>query len=268
MGSQYEEYPRLDRTRLRDGYERCVGNAGRVMNDAMLLKEAGRFRSAYLVLHAAVNELGNAMRLYEAGRSGVQNWEEWWNAFLAHSVERHPLDNPETGASPQKFDRVRQELMHVGFDRKDEVFLTPREDGDSELRELFNKEAAYVESMLTALPSYGFELLEFREMVQHSPELSLPVLYARIEEIVSGESAIDETDLLTAVGADMGVSPDEVAAGFGQWKKATPKARAYVDLLRRVQGTWKRKEEEKEVEPKIGAYMDLLRRVQRKLKPK
>jgi len=268
MGSKYKEYPRLDRTQLRDGYRRCVENAGRVTSDAMLLKEAGRFRSAYLVLHAAVNELGNAMRLFEAGRSGVQNWEEWWDAILAHHGEGNLLENREAGESPKKFDRVRQELIYVGFDRKDEVFLMPREDGDSELRELFDKEAAYVESMLLALPSYGFELLEFREMVQHSPGLALPVLYARIEEIMGEESAMDETDLLFAVAADMGMSPHDVTAGFGQWKRATPNARAYLDQLLRVQGTRKRKEEKKEVEPRVGVYMDLLRRVQGKLKPR
>jgi len=240
MDSRYGEYPGLDRARLRDGYKRCLENAGRVVNDAIFLKGAGRFRSAYLVLRVAVNELGRAMRLYDAGRSGVQNWEEWWSAFFAHHREGQPPDN-QAGENPQKPDLVRRELTHVRFDREKETFLAPREDGDPELRELLEKEAAYVESMLTALPSYGFELLEFRETVQEAPEMALPVLYARVEEIVSGEPAVDETDLLAAIASDMGMSQESVAAGFDQWSRATPKARAYLDLLRRVQGKLKPK---------------------------
>ena len=246
MGSQYEEYPGLDRTRLRDGYKMCVGNAIRLMNDAVLLKQAGRIRSAYLILHLAVNELGNATRLYEAGRSGVQNWEEWWSRYLVHQTEGEPFDNPEGGEAGQELDRVRRELMYVGFDRKDTAFLAPREDGDGELLKLYDEEAAYAEGVLKALPPYAFERLEFKETVQQSPEMAAAILYARIDEITSEEPTINQRDLLTAVADDMGMSPDEAATGFEQWKRVAPKARAYLDLLHRVQERLKQKQEGEE----------------------
>jgi len=255
MDSHYEEYPGLDRTRLRDGYKRCIENAGRLMNDATLLKEAGRLRSACHILHQAVIELGNAMRLYEAGRSEVQNWGEWWDSYLTH--------HPEAGEAS---DPIRPDLVHVGFDKEGETFRAPREDEDGELLILFDKEAAYAEKMLGALPPYGFELLELRETVQQSPELALPALYAWIEEITDRESDINESDLLTAAARDMGMSPEDAASGFGKWKEVAPKLRVHLDLLQRIQGRLKQKEEGKEVTPKVGAYMSLLRRVQVKRK--
>jgi len=233
MDTQYDEYPGLDRTRLQDGYKRCIENAGRLMNDATLLKEAGRFRSACLMVHMAVNELGNAMRLYEAGRSGVESWKEWWNSYFAQHA-----DAEEGG---EESGRIRQELTHVGFDRKGETFRAPREDGDGELLELFDKEVAYAESMLTVLPPYGFELLELREVVQQSPEMALPVLYAWIEGVTAGEPAINERDLLTAAAKDMGLDPDDAAGRFDKWKEVAPKLRACLDLLRRVQGKLQQK---------------------------
>lgn len=255
MGNHYEEYPGLDRTRLRDGYKRCIENAGRLMNDATLLKEASRLRSACFILHQAVIELGNAMRLYEAGRSEVQNWGAWWDSYFAHHAE-----------AGEASDLVRPEFVHVGFDREDETFRAPREDEDGELLELFDKEAAYAESMLEVLPSYGFELLDLRETVQQSPELALPALYVWIEEITAAESDINESDLLTAAAKDMGMSPEDAATGFGKWKEVAPKLRVHLDLLQRIQGRLKQKEERKEVTPKVGAYMSLLRRVQGKRK--
>ena len=120
--------------------------------------------------------------------------------------------------------------------------------------------------MLGALPPYGFELLELRETVQQSPELALPALYAWIEEITDRESDINESDLLIAAARDMGMSPEDAASGFGKWKEVAPKLRVHLDLLQRIQGRLKQKEEGKEVTPKVGAYMSLLRRVQVKRK--
>jgi hypothetical protein len=240
MDSQDKEYPGIDRAQLREGYKMCVGNAGRFMNDAALLKEAGRLRSACLILHLAVEELTNAIHLYEAGRTGVQNWEEWWNQYFAHQREGKSFDNLGIEDAGQKFDQIHRELMYVGFDRKDGVFLMPHEDKDDELLEFFDEEAAYAERILKALPSYAFERLEFKEMVQQSPEMAAPVLYARIEEILNEESLINEKDLLTVVAEDMGMSFEDVATGFEQWKKVAPKARAYLDLLHRVQGKLKK----------------------------
>jgi hypothetical protein len=242
MGS-YEKYPRPDRTSLRDGYKMCLGNAVRFMNDTTLLKEAGRIRSAYLILHLAVNELGKAARLYEAGRSGAQDWEEWLSPQFAHQTEGQSFDNPEVTEADQTLDRLRRELMYVGFDRKNKAFLTPREDGDGELLKLYDEEAAYAEGLLKVLPPYAFELLEFKEMVQQSPEMAAAILYARIDEIISEEPTINQRDLLAAAAKDMDMSPDDAATGFEHWKRVAPKARAYLDLLHRVQGRLKRKKE-------------------------
>lgn len=240
MGTEYEGYPALDRTRLKDGYKMCIGNAGRLMNDASLLKEAGRFRSAYLILHLAVEELGCATQLYDAGRSGVQDWSAWWGRYLGHSKGKGASGGETAPLPDEEPERTYQRLMYVDFDRNDEAFLSPLIDEDSELRRLFEEKAAAAEGILKALPSYAFERLEFKEMVDQSPEMTAPILYARIEEILSGEPGIDEKDLLAAIADDMGMSPVEVAAGFEHWKRVSPKARAYLDLLQRVQDRLKK----------------------------
>lgn len=241
---QYAEHQGIDRTRLRDGYKMCVGNAGRFMNDATLLKEAGRLRSACLILHFAVKELVNAARLYEAGRLGVQNWEEWWSRYFAHHAEGQSFEDQEIEEIDRKFDRIHRDLMYVGFDGKDGAFQMPREDDNGELPGFFDEEKGRAEGILEALPSYAFERLEFTEIVEQSPEMAVPILCARLEEIMNEEPGINERDLLTAVAGDMGMSFDDVAAGFEKWKKVAPKARAYLDLLHRVQGRLKKEREE------------------------
>ena len=130
----------------------------------------------------------------------------------------------------------------MNFDEKQKKFIAPPEDEDSELLEFVGKEAAYAEEVLKALPPHAFERWEFQELAQQFPEFAAPALYAGIEEILSQEPAASERELLTTVALDLdlGVSPDDFAAGFEQWKKATPKARIYVDLLRRVQDKLKK----------------------------
>jgi AbiV len=252
MGTDYEGYPALDRTRLRDGYKMCIGNAGRLMNDANLLKEAGRFRSAYLIVHLAVEELGCATQLYEAGRSGVQDWKEWWSRYLDHPEGTSSLDGATAEQPTPESGRAHQRLMYVDFGRSEEAFSSPLADEDSELLRLFEEKAAAAVGILKALPTYAFERLEFKEMVEQSPEMTGPILYARIEEILSGEPGIDEKDLLAVIADDMGLSPVEVAAGFEQWKRVSPKARAYLDLLQRVQDRL-RKEREGKDDPSTAA---------------
>ena len=246
MGTEYEGYPALDRTQLKDGYKMCIGNAGRLMNDANLLKEAGRFRSACFILHLAVEELGCATQLYDAGRSGVQDWEGWWGRYLDHPQGKS-LSVAEASALPAgEPEQTNQRLMYVNFSGNEKTFLPPPADEDGELLRLFEEKAATAEGILRALPSYAFERLEFKEMVEQSPEMAAPILYARIEEILSGEPAIDEKDLLAAIADDMSMSPVEVAAGFEQWKRVSPKARAYLDLLQRVQDRLKKEREKKD----------------------
>jgi len=246
MGTEYEGYPALDRTRLKDGYKMCIVNAGRLMKDANLLKEAGRFRSACLILHLAVEELGCATQLYEAGRSGVQDWEGWWGRYLDHPRGKTSSEGEASALPAREPEQVHQRLTYVNFNRNGEAFTSPPADEDSELLRLFEEKAETAEGILKALPSYAFERLEFREMVEQSPEMTAPILYARIEEILTGEPAIAEKDLLASIADDMGMSPVEVAAGFEQWKKVSPKARAYLALLHRVQDRLKKEQEKRQ----------------------
>ena len=239
MDGDYNEYPPLDRARLRDGYQLCLASARRLLNDAASLRDAGHVRTGYLILSLAVEELGKAMQLYEAGRAGVRNWEAWWRRYFRHPREQDAPSLDMPGMQDERFARVRAELMYVDFDRKHERFIGPRADEDTELLQLFDQETAHAEAMVKTLPSYAFERWEFEEMVQQSPEIAAPVLYARIEELVSQEPAASEKDLLTAVAQDLGMSPDDFTGGFERWKKASRKARTYTDLLQRVQARLK-----------------------------
>lgn len=233
MSSTDSEHPRLDRTALRQGYTLCVGNATRLVADARILKDAGRYRSACLVLSHALEELGAALQLYEAGGSGVPNWEEWWRRYVSHprNLESPALDLPRTKKADERFSLAQDDLVYVGFDKNLGEFIPPREDDDSDLRELFEKGTAYAEAMLKALPAHAFERWEFEETVEQSPEMAPLILYARIEELVGHEPTISERDLLFAVARDLGRPPDEFADGYQKWKNAAPKARRYVDLL-------------------------------------
>ena len=231
MGSKYKEYPPLDRTRLRQGYHLCLENARSLINDATKLREAGNLRPAYLILLLAVEELRKAMQLYEAGRSEVQNWEAWWGRYFSHPKEQGSM-SPETGGVEQAGERLprgSEELLCVDFDRKDEKFVPPREDQDSELLKLFEKEAAHAEGIIKALPSYAFERWEFQELAQQAPGVA--ALYVGINERLSQEPAISERKLLSTVALDLDMSPDDFAAGFERWREGTTKARAYVDRL-------------------------------------
>lgn len=242
MGSEYREYPPVDRTQLQDGYQKCLANAGRLMNDAVMLREAGRLRTAYLVLFLAVEELVKAMQVYEAGRSGVQNWKEWWSRYFSH-----PRKQEMEGAG-ERFAQVREGLAYVDFDEKDARFLAPRDDDDTELLKLFEQEAAFAEGMVKALPSYAFERWEFQEMLQQSPEIAAPVLYTRIVEIVSQDPTLKQNDLLMAVAQDLGMSPDDFATGFERWKKLSRTARKYMDLLQSVQDRLRKERQEREAD--------------------
>ena len=245
MGSEYSEYPQLDRTGLRDGYKMSVANARRLISDARALADTHRYRSAHFVLLLALEELGSAIQLYEAGRSGVQDWEAWWRRYFSHpkELESPSLGIARRGTANEQLTLIREDLRFVNFDKKQKKFMAPRDDNDRELLELFEKEAAYAEDVLKALPPHAFERWELEEMVQQSPKILPSVLYARIEELVSQDPSVGEGDLLTAIARDLGRSPDDFAAGFEQWRKVAPKARVYVDLFRRVQDRMKKQRE-------------------------
>jgi AbiV family abortive infection protein len=244
MGNACGEYPSLDRPGLREGYKMCVENARRLIADARVLTNASRYRSADLILRLALEELGNAIQLYEAGRSGVQDWEAWWTRYFSHpkSLESTSLGIATWEQAGDQFGVTREDLVYVGFDKNDGRFVAPLQDNDSELPASFDKKAVYAEEVLRALPSHAFERWEFQEMVQQSPDIGPPVLYALIEELVGQEPTVSESDLLTAIAGDLGRSPDDFIAGFERWKKVAPKARVYVKLLRHVQDRRKAQE--------------------------
>ena len=245
MGSEDSKYPPLDRTALRDGYRMCVGNVRRLISDARALRDAHRYRSAHLILLLALEELGSALQLYEAGRSGVQDWEAWWRRYVSHpkNLESTSLAIARRKRHNERLTLVGEELMFVTFDKKQGTFIAPREDTDSELLELFEKEVAHAEDVLKGLPPHAFEQWELGELMKRSPETAPSVLYARIEELASQDPTVSERDLLTAIAKDLGRAPDDFAAGFEQWRKVAPKARVYVDLLRRVQDRVKKQRE-------------------------
>ena len=129
---------------------------------------------------------------------------------------------------------VPAEMAHVKFDKKQGRFTAPIDDEDPALVAFFENEAAYAETVLKALPSHAFERSEYELMIQQSPKLAPVVLYASIEELVSQEPMVSQKNLLTAVARDLSISKDVFAAGFERWKEVFPKARAYVDLVRRL----------------------------------
>ena len=242
MGSADNEHPPLDRPGLRDGYTLCVGNATRFIADARVLRDAGRYRSAYLILSLALEELGAALQLYEAGSSGVGDWDAWWRRYRTHprKLASPALDLPRMEEAGGRFTLVREELVYVEFDKNVGEFTPPRADDDNDLHELFEVEAAYADTLLNALPVHAFERWEFEEMVGQSPDIAPSVLYARIEDLLNEEPAVSERDFLFAIARDLGRRPDDFAAGFERWKKVAPKGRVYVDLLWREQDKLKK----------------------------
>ncbi len=238
-------YPPLDKKEVGDGYKMCVRNATRLMSDAREFRDAGRCRSAYFILSLALEELRHAVQLYEAGRSEVHDWEAWWRRYFSHANESGSTtpEIPRTGEANGRPIPATEGRVYVEFRRDDQRFVEPSEDDDSELLQLFDKEATYAEGVLEALPSHALERWELEEVVQQSPDIAPSVLYARIEERVNQEPAISEQDLLTAIARDMGMSVGDFVAGFEWWKKAAHKARVYVDLIRPDEGRFKKEKE-------------------------
>ena len=250
MGSEYGAYPPLDKAQLRDGYKLCVENARRLISDARALAEAGRYSSAHGILLLALEDLGSALQLYEANRSGVQDWESWWRRYFSHpkDLESASLGIAKREKATEGCTLVPEDLAHVNFDRKHGKFIAPPEDEDHEVVAFFEKEAAYAEGVLKELPSHAFERWEYEVMIRQSPEIAPLVLYARIEELLGQEPTVSEGDLVAAIARDLGRSRDVFAAGFERWKAVSPKARAYVDLIRRVQEKMKKPREAEEGE--------------------
>ena len=62
--------------------------------------------------------------------------------------------------------------MQVNFDKKQEKFIAPLEDQDPGLVAFFEKEVAYVEGVLKALPPHAFERWDYEVMVRQSPEIA------------------------------------------------------------------------------------------------
>ena len=242
-GSEYGAYPPLDKAQLRDGYKLCVENAHRLISDARALADAGRYPSAHRILLLALEDLGSALQLYEANRSGVQDWESWWRRYCSRPkvLESASLGiaKREKATETEGCTLVPEDLVHVNFDRKHEKFIAPPEDEDPGVVAFFEKEAAYAEGVLKVLPSHAFERWEYEVMIRQSPEIAPLVLYARIEELLVQEPTVSEGDLVAAIARDLGRSRDVFAAGFERWKAVSPKARAYVDLMRRMQGKTK-----------------------------
>ena len=162
ISSEYGAYPSLDKTRLRDGYKLCVESARRFITDAKALADAGRYHSAHRILLLALEELGGALQLYEAGRSGVQDWEAWWRRYFSHpkDMESASLGIAKREEATERCTLVPEDLVHVNFDKKHEKFTAPLEDEDPELVAFFEKEVAYAEGVLKALPPHAFERWE------------------------------------------------------------------------------------------------------------
>jgi len=236
------EYPPVERAGLGDGYKMCVRNATRFLSGARALRDAGQCRNAHIMLTLALEELGSAIQLYEAGRSGVEDWDAWWRRYFTHpkKLESKVLELPRMEEIDARLTLVREELLHVDFDTDSESFVAPREDDDLDLRELLTREAAYVEAVLRAMPTHAFERWEIKDMVAQSPDIAPSVLYARIEEFLDQEPPVSERALLFAIARDLGRSPDDFTAGFERWKKLGPKARLYMGLLQRVQDRMKK----------------------------
>ncbi len=248
MSSDYSTYPALETAGLRKGYKMAVANVRRLISDARALRDAHRYRSAHLILLLALEELGSALQLYEAGRSRVQDWEGWWRRYTSHpkSLEPKPFGMARRTRDSERLTLVRNELTFVNFDKNQGAFVAPREDTDGELLELFEKEVARADDVLKGLPPYAFEQWELGEAIKQSRTREPSVLYARVEELVSQDPTINEKDLLAAVAGDLDTSPDEFIAGFAQWRNATPKARVYMGLLRRVQDRVNKRRDDEE----------------------
>jgi len=166
----------------------------------------------------------------------------WWSlgGYMANTFDL--LRQAQKKVAARRFGGRQRSAIKTEAKEKE-----PRPTGNaySRLRQLVEKEAAYAEGVLKALPHYAFERWEFQDLAQQFPEIAAPVVYAHIEEIVKLKPTMSERDLIFAIAQDLGKSPDDFAAGFERWKNVASKAQAYLDLLGQAQDSLKKEREAK-----------------------
>src|SRR5690242_19194470 len=77
--------PSLDKEQLRLAHQACLQNAERLIEDAKLLGREGRYRSGYLILLLASEELGKAIWLRIGQTVDPAKWQQWWKSYFSHA---------------------------------------------------------------------------------------------------------------------------------------------------------------------------------------
>ena len=179
---KYRNYASLDKTQLQEGYSACLENAARLIDDAKELGKDRFFRTGYLSLLLASEELGKAILLYIGQTLGNRNdWNQWWSDYHEHSKKQAwsmlaltfpedlykgykalqlTEDNSQTKTTSddtagKKVAQLRMKAMYVDFDLKNRKFVSPPT--DNEIESLFQEELPYAERMLAYLLAKKWE---------------------------------------------------------------------------------------------------------------
>jgi len=159
---QYDKYPVLNSTILEYGRVACVENARRLIRDAKELGSVLSYRTGYLLLLLACEELGKAVHLALYPERTIRNdWSKWWREFFSHAMKQRsswlPLIFPKNRLgfesaimkAGEKMAKLREEMTYVDFDLEGWRFTSPP--GDIALQDLFEQEMSYVNRVLEKL---------------------------------------------------------------------------------------------------------------------
>ncbi len=158
----------LTKEQIVEGNKECVSNANRILADARLLGDHGRYRAAYLMTLHASEELGKAMWLRIALNQKPTDWTKWWLAFKNHAhkqalskLAREIVHNTEEYEYNwrqiyKQLDEVarnlfafRNSVMYVSFDEESRTFAPLRQ--DSELRTKYEEHLEFTDWLATWL---------------------------------------------------------------------------------------------------------------------
>lgn len=170
MGKKKLPVPQLTEEQFERGDNECYLNARRLIEDAELLGEQGRYRTGYIVALHASEELGKALLLDIAitDTNTQETRDGWWEAFTDHKHKQgtallawvlinqreeyeknwNDIHRRIDDAMKRLFD-FRNHVMYVDFDEKKSEFIpVPQDDF---MKKHFEEELNFAKLLLKRL---------------------------------------------------------------------------------------------------------------------